>query len=142
LPWENQSGAIELEILESRQEEYAAPVPDGVLILTCGVDTQDDRLEGPRLSAGASGKKAGASSTVFSTETPDKKKYGQHWTIFFCTFGAAPTATRAEKTARETSRGAKTGIPFLGARGDALKKIFYFPAMGLFVGRLTMTIAA
>jgi phage terminase large subunit GpA-like protein len=45
LPWESQSGAIEAEILESRREKYAASVPDGVLVLTCGVDTQDDRLE-------------------------------------------------------------------------------------------------
>ncbi|MDR1650101.1 MAG: phage terminase large subunit family protein, partial [Synergistaceae bacterium] len=45
LPWENRSGAIEAEILESHREEYSAAVPDGVLVLTCGVDTQDDRLE-------------------------------------------------------------------------------------------------
>ena len=29
----------------SRREVYEAEVPDGVLLLTCGVDTQDDRLE-------------------------------------------------------------------------------------------------
>ncbi|MBQ4401953.1 MAG: phage terminase large subunit family protein [Synergistaceae bacterium] len=29
----------------SRREEYPAELPDGVLVLTCGVDTQDDRLE-------------------------------------------------------------------------------------------------
>jgi len=45
LPWESQGGAIEIEALESHREEYAAEVPDGVLVLTCGVDTQDDRLE-------------------------------------------------------------------------------------------------
>lgn len=45
LPWENQSGTIEVETMESHREEYAAELPDGVLVLTCGVDTQDDRLE-------------------------------------------------------------------------------------------------
>ena len=45
LPYENTSGAIEVEALESHREEYPAELPDGVLVLTCGVDTQDDRLE-------------------------------------------------------------------------------------------------
>ncbi len=29
----------------ARREEYEAELPEGVLVLTCGVDTQDDRLE-------------------------------------------------------------------------------------------------
>lgn len=45
LPYENTTGAIEIEALESHREEYPAELPDGVLVLTCGVDTQDDRLE-------------------------------------------------------------------------------------------------
>ena len=45
LPWENQEGTIEAEAMETHREEYAAELPDGVLVLTCGVDTQDDRLE-------------------------------------------------------------------------------------------------
>ena len=45
LPFENTSGAIEAEELESHLERYNAELPDGVLVLTCGVDTQDDRLE-------------------------------------------------------------------------------------------------
>ena len=45
LPYENTSGAIEAEALESHREKYDAELPDGVLVLTCGVDTQDDRLE-------------------------------------------------------------------------------------------------
>lgn len=42
--WEERSSVDEEEIL-SRAEEYEAELPDGVLCLTCGVDTQDDRLE-------------------------------------------------------------------------------------------------
>ena len=45
LPFESTTGAIEVEALESHREEYKAELPDGVLVLTCGVDTQDDRLE-------------------------------------------------------------------------------------------------
>ena len=45
LPYENTSGAIEAEALESHRCEYPAELPEGVLVLTCGIDTQDDRLE-------------------------------------------------------------------------------------------------
>ena len=45
LPFENTDGAIEAEALESHREKYNAELPDSVLVLTCGVDTQDDRLE-------------------------------------------------------------------------------------------------
>ena len=45
LPYENTSGVIEAEAMESHREEYSAELPDGVLVLTCGCDTQDDRLE-------------------------------------------------------------------------------------------------
>ncbi len=45
IPWEETGNAIEVENLEEHRSVYDAEVPDGVLVLTCGVDTQDDRLE-------------------------------------------------------------------------------------------------
>lgn len=42
--WEER-GAVDEDEIISRAEEYEAELPDGVLCLTCGVDTQDDRLE-------------------------------------------------------------------------------------------------
>ncbi len=43
--WE-EKGDIETEdILMKRREDYEADIPEGVLILTCGVDVQGDRLE-------------------------------------------------------------------------------------------------
>lgn len=43
--WEEQQEIMDEDELMSRREEYDAELPDGVLCLTCGVDTQDDRLE-------------------------------------------------------------------------------------------------
>lgn len=43
--WEHRDLAQSEDELMSRLEEYPAELPDGVLMLTCGVDTQDDRLE-------------------------------------------------------------------------------------------------
>lgn len=43
--WEQRDVAQTDEELANRTEDYQAEIPDGVLCLTCGVDTQDDRLE-------------------------------------------------------------------------------------------------
>lgn len=43
--WENRGDLDSEEDLMARREDYDAEVPDGVLVLTCGVDTQDNRLE-------------------------------------------------------------------------------------------------
>jgi phage terminase large subunit GpA-like protein len=43
--WEDTGEKVDDEALFERREEYAADVPDEVLLLTAGVDTQDDRLE-------------------------------------------------------------------------------------------------
>jgi phage terminase large subunit GpA-like protein len=44
-PWEEPGEAVEAHVLLARREKYLAEVPAGVLFLTAGVDTQDDRLE-------------------------------------------------------------------------------------------------
>jgi len=45
--WENRGDLEDEESVMARREEYPeeADLPDGVLVLTCGVDTQDDRFE-------------------------------------------------------------------------------------------------
>ncbi len=43
--WEDQAEKIEDDKLYSRREVYPAPVPYGAMILTAGVDVQEDRLE-------------------------------------------------------------------------------------------------
>jgi len=43
--WEDRGDLEDEDSLMARREEYSAELPDGVLVLTAGVDTQDDRLE-------------------------------------------------------------------------------------------------
>ncbi len=43
--WEEQGDGVESNDLVNRRERYNCEVPDGVLLLTAGVDVQDDRLE-------------------------------------------------------------------------------------------------
>lgn len=43
--WEQRIDVGDEDELLARAEDYGAELPDGVLCLTCGVDTQDDRLE-------------------------------------------------------------------------------------------------
>lgn len=43
--WEERGDVADAEELADDREEYPAELPNGVLCLTCGVDTQDNRLE-------------------------------------------------------------------------------------------------
>ena len=43
--WENRGDMMSEEALLARKEDYGAELPDGVLALFAGVDTQDDRFE-------------------------------------------------------------------------------------------------
>lgn len=43
--WEERGEIEDESILLERREKYDADLPEGVLVLTCAVDTQDDRLE-------------------------------------------------------------------------------------------------
>ncbi len=44
-PWEEEGERVDPGALFARREHYDAEVPTGVLVLTCQVDVQDDRLE-------------------------------------------------------------------------------------------------
>ena len=44
-PWIEEGETVDFSELANRREPYAASVPDGVLVLTAGVDVQDDRFE-------------------------------------------------------------------------------------------------
>jgi phage terminase large subunit GpA-like protein len=43
--WKELAERISIEQLDKQREEYGAQVPDGVVLITCGVDVQDDRFE-------------------------------------------------------------------------------------------------
>ena len=45
LPYENLAGTVDAMAVMSNAEDYEAELPGGVLVLTCGIDVQDDRLE-------------------------------------------------------------------------------------------------
>jgi phage terminase large subunit GpA-like protein len=57
--WEDRGDLEDEETVMGRREEYGAELPDGVLVLTCGVDTQDDRLEYEVVGHGHFGEKWG-----------------------------------------------------------------------------------
>jgi phage terminase large subunit GpA-like protein len=57
--WEDRGDIDDEETIMGRRETYEAELPDGVLVLTCGVDTQDDRLEYEVVGHGHFGEKWG-----------------------------------------------------------------------------------
>lgn len=78
--WENRGDLEDEDELASRAEDYGAEVPDGVLCLTCGVDTQGDRLEYEVVGYGFYGENWGIEKGILSgdpaTDEPWEKLDG------------------------------------------------------------------
>lgn len=62
--WENRGDTMDEEGMLSRREDYEAELPDGVLVLTCGIDTQDDRIEYEVVGHGHFGETWGISAGI------------------------------------------------------------------------------
>jgi len=67
--WTEQGERITVEALEKNREEYLAEVPDGVLLLTAGVDVQDNRLEAEVLGWGLGRESWGVEYIVIAGDT-------------------------------------------------------------------------
>lgn len=68
--WEDRGNLEDEGVYMSRREEYSADLPDGALVLTCGVDTQDDRLQYEVVGHGHFGETWGIQTGVIMG-TPD-----------------------------------------------------------------------
>lgn len=73
--WEDRGDIQDEDTLMSRREEYKAELPEGVLCLTCGVDTQDDRLEYEVLGHGHFGETWGIKKGVILGRPDDDKTW-------------------------------------------------------------------
>lgn len=62
--WEDRGELENEDELLARREEYTAELPDGVLVLTCGIDTQDDRVEYEIVGHGRNGATWGIKKAV------------------------------------------------------------------------------
>lgn len=71
--WEDRGDIEDEDSLLARREDYTAEVPDGVLVITCGVDTQDDRLEYELLGHGYFGETWGLGKGILwgRPDTPE-----------------------------------------------------------------------
>lgn len=68
-PWVESGDQVSVEQLEKNREEYAAEVPDGVLLLTAGVDVQDNRLEAEVVGWGVGRESWGIAYTILAGDT-------------------------------------------------------------------------
>ncbi len=70
--WEDRGDIQDEDTMMARREEYKAELPEGVLCLTCGVDTQDDRLEYEILGHGHFGETWGIKKGVILGRPDDE----------------------------------------------------------------------
>ena len=73
--WEDRGDLQDEDSLMARREEYPAELPNGVLVLTCGVDTQDDRLEYEVLGHGHFGETWGIKKGIIMGRPDDKETW-------------------------------------------------------------------
>ena len=67
--WTEESERITVEALEKNREHYDLEVPDGVLLLTAGVDVQDNRLEAEVVGWGVGKESWAISYEIFAGDT-------------------------------------------------------------------------
>lgn len=74
--WEERGEIDDETILLDRRDEYEAEMPDGVLILTMAVDTQDDRLEYEVVGWGKGEESWGIEKGIIWGKPDDKDTWG------------------------------------------------------------------
>ena len=75
--WREEETGVDADSLQARREEYVAPVPMGVVALTGGIDTQDDRLEFEVVGHGPDGETWGIEHGVLFGDPADADVWEQ-----------------------------------------------------------------
>jgi len=75
--WEDRGDLEDEDSLMARREEYPAELPNGVLVLTSGVDTQDDRFEYEVVGHGHFGETWGIEKGIIMGRPDDEKTWAK-----------------------------------------------------------------
>ena len=75
--WENRGDVMDEDEMMARREVYDAELPDGVLVLTAGVDTQDNRMEYEIIGHGHFGETWGIEKGIIMG-VPDESAVWEH----------------------------------------------------------------
>lgn len=79
--WEDRGDMEDESSFLARREDYNAELPEGVLVLTCGVDTQGDRLEYEIVGHGQGGETWGIEKGVIVGKPDDDQVWQQLDTV-------------------------------------------------------------
>ena len=81
--WEDRGELEDEDSLMARREEYPAELPDGVLVLTAGVDTQDNRMEYEVVGHGHFGETWGIEKGIVMGRPDDEKTWAKLDEVLF-----------------------------------------------------------
>ena len=90
--WEDRGDLEDEDSLMARREEYPAELPEGVLVLTAGVDTQDDRMEYEIVGHGHFGETWGIEKGIIMGRPDDDAVWAQLDELVLTAFCALRTA--------------------------------------------------
>ena len=81
--WEDRGELEDEDSLMARREEYPAELPEGVLVLTAGVDTQDNRMEYEVVGHGHFGETWGIEKGIVMGRPDDEKTWAKLDEVLF-----------------------------------------------------------
>ena len=110
--YEEVFGELQPEALLKRREDYGAEVPDGAVALTCGLDTQDDRLEYEVVGWGEGDESWGIERGMILGEPDDSRVWRQVDDLLERTFR------------RADGRGLKIACAFMDSGGHYTRTVY------------------
>jgi phage terminase large subunit GpA-like protein len=78
-PWDEEAEGADLNAVQKRAEDYAAPAPGWVVVVTCGADVQKDRIEATKWGWGLNEQSGALEHRVFYG---DPVKHPEVWEAF------------------------------------------------------------
>lgn len=122
--WTEEGDRISVEALEKNREAYEADVPDGVLLLTAGVDVQDNRLEAEILGWGVGRESWGVRYAILPGDTSTPDPWRRLDELLARTWARADGSTMALWCACVDSGGHRTDEVYAFCRDRTVRNVF------------------
>ncbi len=135
--WQPKLEGVDITNAHDRVEQYTGLVPDEVMILTCGVDTQDDRFELEVLGHGRNGESWSIDYKVIAGDPQFEETRNMLDDYLFQTFKRTDgTLMKISGTGIDTG-GHRTKVMYAYCKARANQKVFAFKGASVMTAPIT-----